>query len=83
MDRGVPTEGTLAEIRAEGVAYLVGTSRSVLRKLEQGLVDRPWEQVHEGDQVKLLEREHELYVLARSADRQKKERAMWRSWATA
>lgn len=78
MDRGVPTERMLEEMRNEQVAYLVGTPRSLLSRMEQDLVDRPWEQVHEGVQVKLLEQENELYVLARSVDRQKKEQAMRR-----
>jgi len=78
MDRGIPTEETLREMREEGVAYLVGTPRSLLGKLEKELVDRPWEQVHDGVQVKLLEQENELYVLARSNDRQKKEEAIRR-----
>jgi len=78
MDRGIPTEATLEEMRNEGVAYLVGTPRSLLSKLEKELVDRPWERVHDGVQVKLLAQENELYVLARSADRQKKEAAIRR-----
>ena len=78
MDRGIPTEATLEEMRRDGVAYLVGTPRSLLGKLEKDLVDRPWEQVHEGVQVKLLAQENELYVLARSADRRKKEAAIRR-----
>ena len=78
MDRGIPTEATLEEMRRDGVAYLVGTPRSLLGKLEKDLVDRPWEQVHEGVQVKLLAQENELYVLARSADRQRKEVAIRR-----
>ena len=78
MDRGIPTEATLEEMRNEGVAYLVGTPRSLLSRLEKNLVDKPWEQVHEGVQVKLLEQEKELYVLARSVDRRKKEEAIRR-----
>lgn len=78
MDRGVPTEAVLEEMRRDGVAYLVGTPRRQLRKLEKDLVDRPWEQVHEGVQVKLLEQDQEVYVLARSADRRQKEAAMRR-----
>ena len=78
MDRGNPTEATLEEMREEGVAYLVGTPRSLLSKLERELVDRPWEQVHDGVQVKLLGQENELYVLARRADRRKKEAAIRR-----
>ena len=78
MDRGVPTEGMLEEMRREEVAYLVGTPRSLLNKMEQDLAHRPWEQVHDGVQVKLFEQEKELYVLARSRDRQKKEEAIRR-----
>jgi transposase len=78
MDRGVPTEDTLGQMRQEGVAYLVGTPRHQLRKLEQQLVERPWEQVHVGVAVKLLKQEKEVYVLAKSVDRQKKEQAIRR-----
>lgn len=78
MDRGVPTEAVLEEMRRDGVAYLVGTPRRQLRKLEKELVEQPWQQVHAGVQVKLLEQERELYVLARSADRRQKENAIRR-----
>jgi hypothetical protein len=78
MDRGVPTEAVLEQMRRDGVAYLVGTPRRQLRKLEKDLVERPWAQVHAGVQVKLLEQDNELYVLARSADRKAKEVAMRR-----
>ena len=78
MDRGIPTQATLADMRADGVAYLVGTPKSLLPKLEQELLAKPWEQVHEGMAVKLLEKEGELYVQAKSDDRQKKETAMRR-----
>jgi transposase len=78
MDRGIPTEATLERMRAEEVAYLVGTPKHLLSKLEKDLIDKPWAQVHEGMDVKLLEREGELYVQARSSQRQKKENAMRR-----
>ena len=78
MDRGIPTEATLKKMREDEVAYLVGTPRSALDKLEKSLLDKPWEIVHEGMSVKLLEQEHELYVQARSGARQKKENAMRR-----
>lgn len=78
MDRGIPTQATLADMRADGVAYLVGTPRSLLSKLETELLAQPWEQVHEGMAVKLLEKQGELYVQARSDQRQKKETAMRR-----
>ena len=80
MDRGIPTEETLAEMRASDppVQYLVGTPKGRLSKLEKDLLERPWQQAHLGVTVKLLPREGELYVLARSADRMAKERAMRR-----
>jgi transposase len=78
MDRGIPTEATLRQMREEGVAYLVGTPRSLLPRLEQKLLDLPWRQVHEGMKVKLLSHEGEIYVLAHSDQREQKERAMLR-----
>ncbi|MDQ6881007.1 MAG: IS1634 family transposase [Pseudomonadota bacterium] len=78
MDRGIPTEATLKEMREAGTQYLVGTPRSMLGKLEQSFADKPWQQVHESMQVKLAEHEGEFYVLAHSDQRQLKERAMHR-----
>ena len=78
MDRGVPTTADLARMRAEGVGYLVGTPRATLDKFEQALLDRPWQQVHEGMRVKLVERAGEMYVLAESGARRAKENAMRR-----
>jgi transposase len=80
MDRGVPTEEVLEEMRASDppVHYLVGTPKGRLSKYEQELLERPWQVVREGVQVKLLPQEKELYVLAQSNDRVNKERAMRR-----
>ena len=80
MDRGIPTEEVLAEMRASDppVLYLVGTPKGRLSKLEAQLSELPWEQVREGVEVKLLPREGELYVFAKSRDRMHKERAMRR-----
>jgi transposase len=49
-----------------------------LSKLEKAFLAKPWEQVREAVQVKLLEQDDELYVLALSAGRRNKERAMRR-----
>jgi transposase len=80
MDRGIPTEATLARMRSakSPIHYLVGTPKGRLSRLEQAFLGRPWEQVRESVQVKLLEQDGELYILARSADRVNKERAMRR-----
>lgn len=80
MDRGIPTEETLAEMRAATpkVHYLVGTPKGRLTRLEKSFLPLPWCSVRESVDVKLLPREDELYVLARSAGRMQKERAMRR-----
>jgi transposase len=78
MDRGIPTEATLKEMREAGTQYLVGTPRAMLGKLDQQFADKPWHQVHEAMQVKLTEHEGEFYVLAHSDSRQQKEKAMRR-----
>ena len=80
MDRGVPTEEVLAEMRASDppVQYLVGTPKGRLTRLEKQLVDKPWRKAREGVEVKLLAQDDELYVFAQSADRVSKERAMRR-----
>jgi transposase len=78
MDRGIPTEATLQEMREAGTQYLVGTPRSMLSKLQQSFADKPWNQVHDAMQVKLAEHEGEFYVLAHSNQRELKEKAMRR-----
>ena len=80
MDRGVPTEEVLAEMRAADppVHYLVGTPKGRLTRLEKHLIAQPWQEARPGVQVKLLAQEGELYVLAQSRDRVAKERAMRR-----
>jgi transposase len=80
MDRGIPTEEALQEMRQAdpAISYLVGTPKGRLTKLEKALLELPWQAVRDGVEVKLLPRDDELYVLARSHDRINKERAMRR-----
>lgn len=80
MDRGIPTEEVLAEMRRSDppVQYLVGTPKGRLNRLEKHLAEKPWQQARDGVQVKLLAEGGELYVFAQSADRVTKERAMRR-----
>jgi transposase len=78
MDRGIPTEATLEQMRHSDppVHYLVGTPKGRLSKLEKDLLRKPWQDARPGVQVKLLPQDGELYVFAQSADRIAKERAM-------
>ena len=80
MDRGIPTEEVLAQMRASDppVHYLVGTPKGRLSRYEKALLERPWQAVRDGVRVKLLSQEGELHVLAESRDRVNKERSMRR-----
>jgi len=80
MDRGIPTEETLEQMRQSDppVSYLVGTPKGRLSQLEAALTQLPWHQVRDGITVKLLPHQGECYVFAQSASRIDKERAMRR-----
>ncbi len=80
MDRGIPTEVVLAEMRAAETPsyYLVGTPRGRLNQMEQSFVSLPWTAARGSVQVKLAEQDGELYVLARSGARRDKEQAIRR-----
>jgi hypothetical protein len=80
MDRGIPTEAVLAEMRRSDppVQYLVGTPKRRLSRLEKQLLAQPWQQARAGVSVKLLAEDGELYVFAESVERVSKERAMRR-----
>jgi hypothetical protein len=76
MDRGVPTEAVLAEMRNSDppVQHLVGTPKGRPNRLEKHLLDKPWQDAREGVQVKLLAEDSELYVFAQSLDRVRRAR---------
>ncbi len=80
MDRGIPTEAVLTEIRAtrQETFYLVGTSRAKVKQYEKKWLELPWQKVRDSVEVKLFAKDGELYVLAKSEGRQAKEVAMRR-----
>jgi len=84
MDRGVPTEAILKEMREpeRQTFYLVGTPRSRISEHERKWVGAlwalPWQKVRDSVEVKLYQHAGELYVLAKSHGRQAKEIAMRR-----
>lgn len=80
MDRGIPTEETLEQMRSSDppVCYLVGTPKGRLTALEKSFLTQPWQNARESVQVKLLPQQEELYILAKSEKRIHKERAMRR-----
>jgi transposase len=79
MDRGIPTEEVLAEMRqAMDTFYLVGTPRSKIQQYQRQWLDLPWQKVRESVEVKLFAQDGDLYVLAKSEGRRAKERAIRR-----
>jgi len=76
MDRGIPTEETLAQMRNADppVCYLVGTPKGRLTALEKKFLSLHWQQARASVHVKLLKAEGEVYVLARSDGRVTRER---------
>lgn len=80
MDRGIPTEEILAEMRASDppVLYLVGTPRGKIQAYEKKWLALAWQKVRDSVEVKLFAAAGEMYVLARSDGRQLKERAIRR-----
>lgn len=78
MDRGVPTEESLEIMRQKypQTRYLVGTPKGRLNRYEKAFLDKPWQQVRDQLQVKLHAEDKEVYVLAQSHSRAKKEAGM-------
>jgi transposase len=80
MDRGIPSEAILQEMREpeRETFYLVGTSKGQIGQHEKEWLALPWQKVRDAVEVKLYQHEGELYVLAKSSGRQAKEIAMRR-----
>ena len=80
MDRGIPTEAVLQEMRAaeRQMFYLVGTPKTRVSKYEKQWLELPWRKVRDSVEVKLFSQDGEMYVLAKSEGRQQKEIAMRR-----
>jgi transposase len=73
------SEENLARLHRSNASYIVGTPKAMLRRFERELTDqRDWHTVQEGVDVKLVTGPDgkEVFILARSADRQAKEQAM-------
>jgi hypothetical protein len=80
FDRGLVSQENLELLNEREVDYLVGTPRSKLDEFERELLKGDWKKVsgRPGVRVQLIERENEIYVLARSEERAQKELAMRR-----
>ena len=80
MDRGIPTEEILAEMRTSTppVSYLVGVPRARWKQFAAEFDKIPWQKPREAIQVKLLAQGDEMYVRVQSTDRCAKEVAIRR-----
>jgi transposase len=76
MDRGMVSEENLEFLRERNGFYLVGTPKSQLQRFEQELLEKDWQEVQAGVEVKLCEEEGDLFILCRSEGRKKKDRAI-------
>jgi transposase len=79
FDRGIASEANLELLRRRGAFYLVATPKRKLAAFEQELLKaEDWAQVTSRPEieVKLIEREGELYVLTRSRERAERERTI-------
>jgi len=80
MDRGIPTEETLAQMRQSDppVGYLVGTPRGRWDQFKDPFEKVAWQKLRDNVEVKLLCQDQEIYVLAKSQGRGEKETAIRR-----
>jgi transposase len=78
LDRGMVSEENLTFVRSRGGRYIVGTPKASLRKFESQLLEQDWEEVEAGVEVKLVASPdgQETFILARSAERCEKEKAI-------
>lgn len=78
-DRGMMSQENLAFMQSEDRKYIIGASKSTLKKFERELLQDNWQTIRDGLEVKLCpspEGTGEMYILCRSRDRREKEKAM-------
>jgi len=78
MDRGMAGDDNIEFLKQSGRRYIIGTPKSMLRQFEQQLLEKDWQSIRDGLEVKLCEAPdgNETFVLCRSRDRAEKEKAM-------
>jgi transposase len=78
VDRGLATEKSVQYLKDQNQSFLVGTPKGMLQEFDAHLCTADWTLVREQVQVKVVQRDGDAYVLARSRLRRKKERAIRR-----
>ena len=83
MDRGVPTEAVLQEMRQteRQMVYLVGTPKARVTKYEKQWLELAWHKVRDSVEVKLFGQDGEFYVVAKSeVGSKRRSRSGARNW---
>ena len=83
--QGMVSEENIELLQGCGARYLVGTPKSMLRKFEHELIDKDWQEVQPGVEVKLCcapDGTEESFVLCRSEGRRDKETAILNRFIT-
>jgi transposase len=79
MDRGMVSQENIEFFKEGKRRYIVGTPRAMLKAFQQQLLEEDWTSIRDGLEVKLCrtpDSDDEVFILCRSADRRKKEKAM-------
>jgi transposase len=79
MDRGMVSEKNLQLLRTSNRRYIIGAPKSSLIKAEHYLLEKDWQVVYEGVEVKTCpssDCKDELFILCKSRDRAFKERSI-------
>jgi transposase len=76
VDRGLATSKSVQYLKDHQQSFLVGTPKAMLQEFDAELCTADWTLARPQVQVKVVQRDGEAYVLARSRLRRKKERAM-------
>ena len=78
LDRGMVSEDNIEFLNETGAKYIVGTSKGMLKKFEQALLQDDWESVRKGLEVKKCQAPdgEETFILCRSSERREKEKGI-------
>lgn len=79
MDRGMVSKENIQFLQQGGRRYILGATKSQLKKFEQQLLEENWRTVRAGVEVKLCKSPkgtNEVFILCRSSARRKKDEAI-------
>ena len=78
MDRGMASSSNFDFLNQDGRRYILGANRGQLKQYEAELLKKDWQSVQPGLEVKRVESPdgQEVFILCRSQDRAKKEKAI-------